>query len=310
VASSGKGTLKKLNALGHRLSRALLGRHRVALMRWRRTRRDLRRLQTADVVFISYAKAGRTWTRVMISRLYQQKYGLPENRVIDDDNLHRLNPAIPRLLFTMGNYIADRYPVTAVRSPYAAKKVIFLARHPADTAVSFYFHLKNRVNPELKDVKQVPDEKDDRDLFDHLQNSPVGLRHVIAYMNDWAEALGNCPQNLMLRYEDLRADPVPELKRVAGFLGESFTEEQYADARDFASFNRLKEKERENFFGNTKLQARNTENPDSFKVRRGKVGGYRDYLTSEQTAWVEETIARELSPAFGYGGGAPATASA
>ncbi len=304
------GTIRKLNALGHRLTRALIGRHRVRLLRWRRTHRDLARLGRAEVVFISYAKAGRTWTRVMISRLFQQKYGLPENQVIDDDNLHRLNPAVPRLLFTMGNYIADRHPITAVPSPYAPKKVIFLARHPADTAVSFYFHLKNRVNPELKDVKQVPDEKNDRDIFDHLQNSPAGLGHVIGYMNDWAEALGNCPRHLLLRYEDLRADPVPELKRIAGFLGESFTEEQFADARDFASFSRLKEKERENFFGNTKLQARDAENPDSFKVRRGKVGGYRDYLTPEQTAWVEETIARELDPVFGYGGGEPATASA
>jgi hypothetical protein len=292
---------KSLNSLGHRLSRALLGRHRVRLMRWRRTRRDLQRLADADVVFISYAKAGRTWTRVMITRLFQQKYGLPENEVIDDDNLHRLNPAVPRLLFTMGNYIADRHPITSVPSPYADKKVIFLARHPADTAVSFYFHLKNRVNPELKDVKQVPGETEDRDIFDHLRNSPVGLGHVIRYMNDWAVALGNCPRHLVLRYEDLRADPVPELRRIAAFLGESFTEEQFADARDFASFGRLQQKERENFFGSSKLQARNADNPDSFKVRRGKVGGYRDYLTAEQVAWVDDAIACELDPRFGYG---------
>jgi hypothetical protein len=310
VASAAKDRVKKLNALGHKLSRALLSKHRVRLIRWRRTRRDLSRLGRADVVFISYAKAGRTWTRVMISQLFQQKYGLPENQVIDDDNLHRLNPAVPRLLFTMGNYIADRHPVTSVPSPYASKKVIFLARHPVDTAVSFYFHLKNRVNPLLKDVKQVPDEKDDRGIFDHLQNSPVGLGHVIAYMNDWAVALGNCPQNLLLRYEDLRADPVPELERIAGFLGERFSPEQYRDAAEFASFNRLKERERENFFGNTKLQARDADNPDSFKVRRGKVGGYRDYLTPEQTAWVDATVARELNPMFGYGGGTPAAALA
>lgn len=310
MASPGKSIGNNLSALGHRLSRVLLGKHRVRFFRWRRTRRDLARLGKADVVFISYAKAGRTWTRVMISRLFQQKYDLPENQVIDDDNLHRLHPDVPRLLFTMGNYIADRHPITSVPSPFAPKKVIFLARHPADTAVSFYFHLKNRVNPHLKDVKQVPDEKVDRDIFDHLQGSPVGLGHVIAYMNDWAVALRNCPRHLLLRYEDMRADPVPELERIAGFLGENFSPEQYREAAEFASFNRLKERERENFFGNTKLQARDAGNPDSFKVRRGKVGGYRDYLTPEQSVWVDATVARELNPMFGYGSGAPAAVPA
>jgi hypothetical protein len=156
------------------------------------------------------------------------------------------------------------------------------------------------VNPNLKDVKQVVDAEGARDIFDHLQNSPRGLRHVIQYMNDWAIALGHCPHNLLLRYEDLRADPVPQLRRIAAFLGDDFTDSQFRDAADFASFNKLKEKERENFFATSKLQARDTANPDSFKVRRGKVGGYIDYLTPEEAAWVEATIARDLSPVFGY----------
>jgi hypothetical protein len=303
-----QGSGKKVSALGHRISRALLGKHRVRLMRWLRARRDLQRLAQSDAVFISYAKAGRTWTRVMISRLYQTKYGLPDSIVIDGDSLHRLNTKVPRMLFTMGNYIADRYPVTSLPSPYTDHKVIFLARHPADTAVSFYFHLRNRVNPNLKDVKQVADAEGARDIFDHLQNSPRGLRHVIQYMNDWAIALGHCPHNLLLRYEDLRADPVPQLRRIAAFLGDDFTESQFRDAADFASFAKLKEKERENFFATSKLQARDTANPDSFKVRRGKVGGYVDYLTPEQTAWVEATIARDLNPVFGYSSAGPTVA--
>ncbi len=297
-----RGNGKTVSALGHRVSRAILGKHRVRLMRWLRARRDLRRLAQSDAVFISYAKAGRTWTRVMISRLYQTKYGLPESIVIDGDSLHKLNPKVPRMLFTMGNYIADHYPIASLPSPYADRKVIFLARHPADTAVSFYFHLRNRVNPNLKDVKQVADAEGARDIFDHLQNSPRGLRHVIQYMNDWAIALDHCPRNLLLRYEDLRGDPVPQLRRIADFLGDDFTDDQFRDAADFASFSKLKEKERENFFSTSKLQARDTANPDSFKVRRGKVGGYVDYLTPEQTAWVEATISRELNPVFGYGG--------
>jgi hypothetical protein len=42
-------------------------------------------------------------------------------------------------------------------------------------------------------------------------------------------------------------------------------------------------------------------NPDSFKVRRGKVGGYRDYLSDEQAAELDGLVATRLSSVFGYG---------
>ena len=165
MGTSRKIVKSSLPRLGHLITRSLLGRHRVRFLRWLRSRRDLARLEKADVVFISYAKAGRTWTRVMISRLFQVKYNLPDTAVVEHDNLHKLNSRIPVFLFTMGNYIADLYPIKQAPSPYRSKKLIFLARHPADTAVSFYFHLKNRVNPLLKDVKRVPDEAGDVPLF-------------------------------------------------------------------------------------------------------------------------------------------------
>ena len=48
------------------------------------------------------------------------------------------------------------------------------------------------------------------------------------------------------------------------------------------------------------LTLRNPNDPESFKVRRAKVGGYRDYFNSEQVAELEALIAARLSPAFGY----------
>jgi alcohol sulfotransferase len=45
---------------------------------------------------------------------------------------------------------------------------------------------------------------------------------------------------------------------------------------------------------------RDKDNPDSFKVRRGKVGGYRDYFSEAQAAEIEALIDADLSPVFGY----------
>jgi hypothetical protein len=41
-------------------------------------------------------------------------------------------------------------------------------------------------------------------------------------------------------------------------------------------------------------------NPDSFKVRRAKVGGYRDYFTDEELAELDAMVDRDLLPQIGY----------
>lgn len=284
----------------HACSRALLGRHRVTLYRWVRARADLARLNRANIAFVSCAKAGRTWIRVMISRLYQVKYGLPATAIIERDNLYRMNPAIPIFLFTMGNYIADIYPVGSTPSPYDGKKLIFLARHPADNAVSAHFHVQNRVPAAYHDIKRLPVNAMGRDLLSHLQDPDSGLANVMNYMNRWAGVLRKHKRHLLLRYEDIRAEPLAELQRIASFLDESFAEEHYKEAVEFASLQNLRAMEEKDFFSNSRLQARDPSNPSSYKVRRGKVGGYRDYLTSEQIAWVDEEIAKKLDPLFGY----------
>jgi hypothetical protein len=294
------GPSNTIATAANRTTRALFGDARVKVYRWWKAGVDLKRLKAADVAFVSYAKAGRTWTRVMMSRLYQQKYDLPANAIIERDNLHRMNAAVPVFLFTMGNYIAERYPIGSSPSPYDSKKLMFLARHPADTAVSFHFHLNHRIPQHLRDLKKLPSGTEGRDVFSHLQDPRVGLHHVISYMNAWAKALRQHPRTLLLRYEDLRTDPVPDLRRIAGFLEESFTAAQFEEAVEFASFESLKEKEADDFFSNSRLQARDASNPDSFKVRRGKAGGYRDYLTEEQTAWVDAETASKLDPLYGY----------
>jgi alcohol sulfotransferase len=41
-------------------------------------------------------------------------------------------------------------------------------------------------------------------------------------------------------------------------------------------------------------------NPDSYKVRRAKVGGYRDYFDDDQVQQIDSYIRANLDPVFGY----------
>jgi mono/diheme cytochrome c family protein len=41
-------------------------------------------------------------------------------------------------------------------------------------------------------------------------------------------------------------------------------------------------------------------NPNSYKVRRAKVGGYKDYFDDQQVEQIDAYVAKNLSPFFDY----------
>jgi hypothetical protein len=90
------------------------------------------------------------------------------------------------------------------------------------------------------------------------------------------------------------------LAKVVALMGDSFTAQEIDEAVNFGSFDNLKQLESKGFFKQGGLTLRNPNDPNSFKVRRGKVGGYRDYFTPEQAAELEEIVAGRLSPVFAY----------
>jgi hypothetical protein len=49
-----------------------------------------------------------------------------------------------------------------------------------------------------------------------------------------------------------------------------------------------------------KMTPRNRNNPDSFKVRKGKVGGFREHFSAEQIEQIDTMINQQLSPVYGY----------
>ena len=61
--------------------------------------------------------------------------------------------------------------------------------------------------------------------------------------------------------------------------------------------------------GDSRLRPGDPARPNSFKVRRGRVGGYRDDLGPESIAYVDAAVAR-LDPFYGYGPTAALTPAA
>ena len=83
------------------------------------------------------------------------------------------------------------------------------------------------------------------------------------------------------------------LGRVLAFLGTPGEPEQIAEAVAYASYDNMKRLEQDKVFwlSGTRLAAGDPANPQSYKVRRAKVGGWRDDFTAEQVAAIDALLA-------------------
>ncbi len=285
---------------------------RVRAERRLRGREQAGKLARADCVVVSFGKSGRTWLRVMLWRFYQVRHGLAERHLLGFDNLHLRDPAIPRIFFTHDNYLKDYTGHADSKVDYYDRKVVLLVRHPADVAVSQYHQWQHRMRPNKKALNAYPGHGEAVEVAEFVTERQAGLRKVIDFMNDWARELPRLPDLLVVRYEDLRARPEPTLAGLLAFIGTPGTADEIHDAVAFASFENMQRMEaKRTFWWSGRMRPRDRNNPQSFKVRRGKVGGWRDHFTDAEAGRIEALIDAELDPVFGYGtASAPARARA
>lgn len=269
-----------------------------------RGREDTRNLRRADFAVVSHGKSGRTWLSVMLSRFFQLRYGLGERSLLIFDNLHRKNRAIPKILFTHDNYIRDYTGNGASKAAFYDKPTLLLVRHPADVAVSQFFQWRYRMLPHKKALNQYPAHGAEIPIFDFVMHEDAGLQRVVRFMNEWAKELPRLRNRLVVRYEDMRAHPEAELGRILTWMGQNPTDAEIKEAVAFAAFDNLKKLEGKRVFwwSGTRMVPGDKSNPDSYKVRRAKVGGYRDYFDDEQVKAIDSYIRAHLDPQFGYGG--------
>lgn len=261
----------------------------------------MRAFQDAEVVLVAYAKSGRTWLSVMISHLAHQKFGTSPNDLVSSSEFAGKYPELPKFFLTADNFAPQGLGEQALLELYAARKVILLVRDPRDIAVSLYYQLTKRASPLARSVFGIPEDLGEIELFDFVCDERFGMPSVIAWLNRWERWIGEIPQGLRISYEELRAEPVRVLGQVSELIGWDCSEQELAAAADFASFDKLKTLERDRFFQSRRMQPRDSGDSDTYKVRRGKVGGYRDDFTPEQIARLDALVAERLDPRLGYG---------
>jgi hypothetical protein len=256
------------------------------------TVRNRKRRREADAFLLSFPKTGRTWLRVMLAHLLAEHYERP---VVGERAMQtRLDAGsgAPCIVIRHdGN--PHKHTVAEIarhRREYAGCRVMLLVRDPRDAIVSNYFQVTRR------------DHWFDGDIGEYLRWPRGSLDSMLRYYDVWAKQRHVAAEFLLLRYEDLRRDTARELRRIAAFLRiEGVMPATVDRVVEHASFESMRRREAVRVADASPLAPGQGDDPESFKARKGRVGGYRAYLSPQDIAWMNARIDAGLDPYYGYG---------
>ncbi len=246
-----------------------------------------------DILVLSI-KSGRTWFRVLLNKYLSLHYGVP----FEAGNPTKYHEAIPSIGFTheMWKHCSAASLSQRIRGKYLipkdilfSKKVILLCRDPRDTVVSLFFQKTKRSGTRVE-----------CDISTFIRDPKLGILGIIHVMNRWRERLRKHPHFLRVSYEELRGDTLGTLIKVLEFIGITDIDVSRAkEAVDFASFENMKAMETRGDFNRRNLQPGDPSDADSFKVREGKVGGYKRHFAEADLKYIN-TAMHELDTFYPY----------
>jgi len=171
----------------------------------------------------------------------------------------------------------------ALREGSTGAKIIYVARNPKDTCISFYHHscLLDGYGGSLEQFVGAF-------VTDNVFCSPFWT-----HLKEFWE-LRNRKDLLFLKYEDMKADLPSVIRQTADFLGKEISEPQVSSLEEHLSFENMKNNPAVNqveLIAN--LQKIHKRGHSTQFIRKGKVGSWKDELGPEMNAKLDEWIDRE-----------------
>jgi hypothetical protein len=243
----------------------------------------------ADALFVSIPKSGRTWLRFFLRHYLCTQAGVPFSIEV-----HGAEPGVPRVVFAHDLWEHLSAPRAWERAlgcyliPKRArerKQIVLLVRDLRDVMVSLHLQLTRRG---FRSGLRFGG-----DLAALVRDPVLGAERTVEILNAWlAEWRGSERFHLWV-YEECRKDPERVFGELLAFLGLGPVDpERLQDSIEFASFENMQRMERDERFEGRVLRPGNVSDRESFKVRRGVVGGYRDYLGGDEIAAIERAASR------------------
>lgn len=250
-----------------------------------------------DVVVLSFPKSGRTWLRVLLAKYYSLQY---DHKFVLNFFQYKKHISWKLPYFFFHHAIED--DLTEIEQKGLSKRIkaktIILVRDPRDVVVSYYFQVTKR-QVELKE-QYFGDNNPSIEEF--LRHPQLGIATIIRYMNEVYDLVKNQRGSdfLVVSYEQLHQNGEATIRKILEYAEmEEINDDVIKKAYEFGSFENMKKLEKGNKFTSPTLKPGDDKQPESFKVRKGKIGGYKDYLSQEDIDYANKELAL-LNPVFGY----------
>lgn len=235
------------------------------------------RAHATDSYVVSFPRSGSTWLRTILAGIIDPDTGCePQvfNRILPGVSGRRL-PLVwslrdPRIIHSH----------TTFRT--SLPKAVYMVRDGRDSLVSFYHYstTRNGINMPFDEWF---------DLYCRRWYGPRWHEHVESWLIKGEEKLGAAL--MVLKFEDLKADPVEQVHLVTDFLGLDADHRAIHHALEMASLEQARRREARTF---GRLQSE-----DQSFYRGGRTGQYHDYLRGDMYDRFMRLSGRALSLA-GY----------
>ncbi|NEQ78818.1 MAG: sulfotransferase domain-containing protein [Moorea sp. SIO2I5] len=274
VLSFGKKVVGKLKILRHKIRNYVLmpPHHQFILQSLQQ-----QSLQQQSILLAGHPKSGNTWTRFVIFNYF--------NILLNDADktlTYVQLSAIQQQVFDdyriiMGHFMPGFPILVRTHSPYRKVfryfgRVIFLYRNPLDVLISLYRVEEKRTGQTVKDIPI--------DAF--------VLSRLLGWISHYTSIINRC--DVIMRYEDMRADPYGEFNRLFHALGIEVQEHILRQSLDLSSFENIRRMGRET------NQQNGNHHLYTFKgefTRSGQVKQYQGVLKAETIQACQEMLRRQ-----------------
>jgi len=251
----------------------------------------------------SYPKSGNTWTRILLTnylrdadepadinsldggpiasarQVFDDHVGL-EASDLTQDQIERYRPFVyeqmseqatePMFLKVHDAFTYTPYGYPLISKP-ATAGVLYLLRNPMDVAVSFAHHSASTVERMVRKMGES-----DFAFVDNPKSLHNQLRQRLltwsGHVTSWADEPDL--RVLVVRYEDLKTDPINKFAEMIRFCGMEDDSARIEKAVQFSQFEKVQKQEEEHGFGERMPGAK------SF-FRKGQVGSWHEDLSQE-----------------------------
>jgi alcohol sulfotransferase len=242
----------------------------------------------AEVLVLSFPKAGRTWHRLLLGHYLAQLCGASDSDSLKLSELCvRAGTRAVVYSHNGANFLdglPPSSPAIACPSLWQARDVLLLVRDPRDIVVSAYHHAVFRSR---SFVGILPG---------FLRDPRLGVEKILTAFNRWHANRHLASSFTALSYEAMHADPHRALAATLDVLGVSpINERPAARSIAFCAFANMQMYEETDFFGSPRLR-NSTRDARASKVRSGRVGAFRNHLSEDDLSWIENCCRRLGDP--------------